>query len=280
MHLHLHLHLSPSPPASPRGTAARSRSASPAPPSPGARPRSPALAAIAEQHALQPERAAPPALVLKRTPSVPALAPIAEHASAAETAERWAAAGEAPLEALPEDCALAVCAFLARGDLARLARASSACAAAALDEAVWRDLTLRAFPARGRTEPADHCWRAEYKALADAAARERAYMRALSQGAAGCRARAPPPARLAVALRFSAREGNALRAARAAARAAALAAAAAAAAAPPPPALPHLAALEAAGARAATAPPARQGAAGWAIHSGIGAGAAEALVAV
>ncbi len=176
----------------------------------------------------------------------------------------------AAFESLPEVTQLLVANFLQPRDLLALALTSTRCAAAALDEATWKRLTLAAFPARGAAEPPDHLWRAEYRWQRDVARAARAYMRALSQGAAGCR-KGAGPARLASPWRFAAMDGNSLRATRDAARAAAAAAAAAPRGAAATAGGAHLAALDA----AASLPhvPARQGKCAWTQLGGLGSGA-------
>lgn len=210
--------------------------------------------------------------------------------------------GVAPLsamEAIPEACFLEMAKFLKKNELYRLSQASSICAAGALDEAVWRALTMRTFPTRGREEPIDFLWRAEFKALDDAGKRERAYMNALSQGRTGLRKGIEPPERLVSTLRFSAHEGNKMRAARAAARAAQAAQRAAALVAKTTAAVAsgatggsvqaisssvsggafaHLAELDAAASKPHV--PIRQGTMSWPQLGGIGMGEAAARTAL
>jgi hypothetical protein len=180
------------------------------------------------------------------------------------------------LESIPEACFVEICSYLRKSDLYRLSMVSTTCAAAALDESVWRQLTLRTYPKRGAEEPVDFLWRAEFKALGDAISREKAYMRALSQGAAGCRKGAAPPARLVSTLRYSAHEGRATRQVRMAARAAAAASAKVSVSAAAQ--LPHLAALDAAALKPHV--PARQGSCDWSQLGGIGSGSAEPRIAL
>jgi hypothetical protein len=179
------------------------------------------------------------------------------------------------LESIPEACFVEICSYLRKSDLYHLSMASTICAAAALDESVWRQLTLRTYPKRGPEEPVDFLWRAEFKALGDAISREKAYMRALSQGAAGCRKGAAPPARLVSTLRYSAHEGRSMRQVRMAARAAAASAKVSTSAAAQ---LPHLAALDAAALKPHV--PARQGSCDWSQLGGIGSGTAKPLIAL
>jgi hypothetical protein len=93
-----------------------------------------------------------------------------------------------PLDAMEPALLMRVLGFLQVRELAAVAAATRACRVAALDESVWRDVTLRAFPAAADA-PVPYLWRAEFKARRDAAARQAEYQRAMMMGMAGLRKR-------------------------------------------------------------------------------------------
>ena len=101
---------------------------------------------------------------------------------------------------LPPDILCATLTYLQPRDLHSLSTTSQLGAECALDEPLWRALTLRAFPAiPSAYEPPDFLWRAEYLARHTAARRVAAYQRELVLGAAGKRS---ADTRLTSKLRF------------------------------------------------------------------------------
>lgn len=166
----------------------------------------------------------------------------------------------ASLFGIPEACLVHALIFLGPADLYRFSLVSSDALAGALDEAVWRALTLRAY-GKDVKEPADFCWRAEYKTRAEGAARAQAYMKALTMGRAG-KIQSPPPRLRSSLCRYAALEGPLMQQSRDAERAAVLAC-------PADPLQAHLASLDAARA-APKSDTIRQGTASWSSLEGGG----------
>ncbi len=89
--------------------------------------------------------------------------------------------------------------YLPISDIGRMATVSHAARETALDNCVWRRLSLRAFPdlVGPSYKPADGSWVAEYKERRDSVKRQREYQRLMVMGAAGLR-RGTAPSRLKV----------------------------------------------------------------------------------
>jgi hypothetical protein len=167
----------------------------------------------------------------------------------------------ASLFGIPEACLVHALIFLPPADLHRFSLASSDALAAALDEAVWRALTRRAY-GDDVAEPSDFCWRAEFKARKEGAARAQNYMKALTMGRAG-KILSPPPRLRSSLFRYAALEGPLMQESRDAERAAVLAAPAGG------PVQAHLASLDAARA-APKSNHISQGTGGWSSLEGGG----------